>query len=220
MAPAPARLVAEVRTEITTQGEGWRGGAKTVVLAIVLAFGARIGIAQAYEVDGPSMEPTVFQSERLIVARCAYGLSLPWLEESLVRWGMPRPGDVVIVQSPRDGLDLVKRVIGVPGDRVEIRDGVIHRNGVAIAQDDVGACDPARQLDPDPTCRVYEESLEDDARRWRISRSALDLDDLPEVEVPEGHVFVVGDHRDRSNDSRYFGPVPASRLRGRVLFVD
>lgn len=212
-----------MRTETKARGgEGWRGGVKTIALAVALAFGARIGIAQAYEVDGPSMEPTVFQSERLFVARCAYGLSLPWLEESLVRWGLPRPGDVVIVQSPRDGLDLVKRVIGVAGDVIEIRGGVIHRNGVAITQDDAGSCDPARQLDPDPTCRVFEESLElgGDVRRWRISRSALDLDDLPAVEIPEGHVFVIGDHRNRSNDSRYFGPVPASRLRGRVLFVD
>lgn len=214
-----------VRTELKARGgEGWRGGAKTMVLAVLLAFGVRIGIAQAYEVDGPSMEPTFFQSERLIVARCAYGLSLPWLEESLLRWGLPRPGDVVIVQSPRDGLDLVKRVIGLPGDVIEIRGGVIHRNGSVITQADAGACDPARQLDPDPTCRLFEEALElgtdGGVRRWRISRSALDLDDLPAVEVPEGQVFVVGDHRNRSNDSRYFGPVPASRLRGRVLFVD
>ncbi|WP_053236048.1 signal peptidase I [Sandaracinus amylolyticus] len=203
------------------RNEGWRGHAKTILLAIVLAFGVRIGIAQAYEVDGPSMEPTMFQSERLFVARCAYGLSLPFVDEALVRWGTPQAGDVVIVQSPRDGLDLVKRVIGVAGDVIEIRDGVIHRNGVAITQREVGECDPARQLDPDPGCRVYEETLDTaEPRHWHISRSAFDLEDLPAVDVPEGHLFVVGDHRDRSNDSRFFGPVPASRLRGRVLFVD
>ncbi|MDQ3031507.1 MAG: signal peptidase I [Myxococcota bacterium] len=208
---------------------GWRKNVRTIALAVALAFGVRIGIAQAYEVDGPSMEPTVFQNERVLVARCAYGLSLPGVENTIVRWSAPRAGDVVIVQSPRDGLDLVKRVIGVPGDVIEVRDGVIHRNGVAIEQREVGACDPSRQLDPDPSCRVYEEAVSSssaapadasDARRWQISRSALDLALMLPVEVPEGHVFVVGDHRDRSNDSRAFGPIPTSRVRGRVLFVD
>ena len=196
---------------------------KTVVLALGLAFGVRIGIAQAYEIDGPSMEPTMFQDERVLVARCAYGLSLPFLEETLLSWSTPSPGDVVIVQSPRDGLDLVKRVIGVPGDRIEVRSGVIFRNGEAIDQREVSECDPGRQLELDPSCRVYEESLrlpDGGERRWRVSRSALDSDTVPEVVVPEGQVFLVGDHRDRSNDSRSFGPVPASRLRGRVLMVD
>jgi signal peptidase I len=216
MAPPESPLGASVDERAR---RGWAENARTIALAIALAFGVRIGIAQAYEVDGPSMEPTVFQDERVLVARCAYGLSLPGLDETLVRWSAPRPGDVVIVQSPRDGLDLVKRVIGVAGDVIEVRDGVIHRNGQPIEQREIGACDPARQLDPDPSCRVYEES-DGDARRWHISRSALDLDLMLPVEVPEGHVFVVGDHRDRSNDSRAFGPIPTSRIRGRVLFVD
>lgn len=200
-------------------GAGWRDNARTIALAVALAFGLRIGIAQAYAVDGPSMEPTVFQDERVIVARCAYGLSLPGIANTLVSWRAPRAGDVVIVQSPRDGLDLVKRVIGVPGDVIEVRDGVLHRNGMPIEQRELGACDPARQIDPDPSCRVYEESIGGD-RSWQISRSALDLALMLPVEVPEGHVFVAGDHRDRSNDSRAFGPIPATLVRGRVLFVD
>jgi signal peptidase I len=204
-------------------GAGWGSHVRTVLLAVTLAFGVRVGIAQAYEVDGPSMEPTVFHAERVLVARCAYGLALPGLDEALVRWGLPRPGDVVIVRGPLDGLDLVKRVVGGPGDSIEIRQGVVIRNGVPLAQQDAGACDHERLLRPDASCRVYLESLGEPgapgARAWRVSRSALALDDLPTVEVPPGHVFVMGDHRDRSNDSRYFGPVPASRLRGRVLFV-
>ncbi len=160
----------------------------------------------------------MFQDERVLVARCAYGLSLPGVAETVLSWSGPLPGDVVIVQSPRDGLDLVKRVLGVEGDVIGVRDGVIYRNGIAITQRELGECDPGRQLELDPSCRVYEESLGE--RSWRVSRSALDIDSMPDVVVPAGQVFVVGDHRDRSNDSRFFGPVPAARIRGRVLLVD
>jgi signal peptidase I len=195
----------------------WEQNAKTIVLALALAFGVRIGIAQAYEIEGPSMEPTVFQDERVLVARCAYGLSLPGLAEALFEWSGPQAGEVVIVES-LEGLDLVKRVIGVAGDVIAIEDGVVIRNGEPVVQVEVGQCDPARQLEPDPSCRIYTESI--GSRTWRISRSALDLDSMDAIRVPPGQVFVVGDHRDRSNDSRFFGPIPTSRLRGRVLLVD
>ena len=193
---------------------------RTVLLALLLAFGVRIGVAQAYVVDGPSMEPTLFQDERLFVARCAYGLSIPFVEEALLRWAEPDIGDVVVVQSPADGLDLVKRVVGLPGDVVEVRDGVVFRNGEAADLVDRGPCPEERQTSLDPECHLYEESVPGAEGSWIISRSALDLDNMPPFVVPAGQVFVMGDHRDRSNDSRYFGSISLGRLRGRVLFVD
>src|SRR3954471_21768202 len=91
--------------------------AKTLVVSLSLAVAVRVGIAQAYEVDGPSMEPTLLTGEKLFVARCAYGLALPWLADALVSWAWPEVGDVVILASPQDPTeDLVKRVIGLPGD--------------------------------------------------------------------------------------------------------
>ncbi|HEY6881158.1 MAG TPA: signal peptidase I, partial [Polyangiales bacterium] len=91
--------------------------AKTLVVSLSLAVAVRVGIAQAYEVDGPSMEPTLLTGEKLFVARCAYGLALPWLSDALFSWALPEVGDVVILASPQDPTeDLVKRVIGLPGD--------------------------------------------------------------------------------------------------------
>jgi signal peptidase I len=193
-------------------------GVRTVLLALLIGFGVRVGIAEAYVVEGPSMEPTLTDHERVWVAKYAYGLSVPGVTEQVATWAAPMPGDVVIVNSPMDDLDLVKRVIGVGGDRIAIRDGRIYRNGELVPEHMVGPCDPSAMLEADPTCEIFEESM--NGRSYQTSRSPDSVDYDLTVEVPSGHVFVMGDHRDRSNDSRTFGPVPFNRLRGRVMGLD
>jgi signal peptidase I len=199
----------------------WFDNAKTIVIAVLIALGVRVGIAQAYEVEGPSMEPSLVSGQRLFVLRAAYGLTLPGADRTVALWSLPDVGDVVIIESPVDSLDLVKRVVGVPGDVIAVHDNVLWRNGTAVTHADLGACDPARHTSFDPRCHVIEETIGD--REWRTSRDAGEGGygaDMAPVTVPQGHVFIMGDHRDRSNDSRAFGPVPVTLLRGRVLFVD
>lgn len=193
--------------------------AKTLVVSLSLAVAVRVGIAQAYEVDGPSMEPTLLTGEKLFVARCAYGLALPWLADAIVSWALPEVGDVVILASPQDpSEDLVKRVIGLPGDVIEVRNDTIYRNGVPLTNDGPHACPPGRFRNRYAVCATYTESSE--RHHWRVSRSLEWGQTLPPVRVPPDHIYVLGDHRTRSNDSRAFGPVRASLLRGKVLFMD
>jgi signal peptidase I len=218
-------LVSPVETTVETQAQmaptpsrrRWEG-LRTVLLALLIGFSVRVGIAQAYVVEGPSMEPTLTDHERVWVAKYAYGLSVPGVTDQVATWAAPTPGDVVIVNSPMDGLDLVKRVIGVGGDRIDIRDGRIYRNGELVPEHMVGPCDPSTMLEADPTCEVFEETVA--GRSYRTSRSPESFDYDLSIEVPRDHVFVMGDHRDRSNDSRTFGPIPLGRLRGRVLGLD
>lgn len=193
-------------------------GARTVLLALLLGLSVRVGIAEAYVVEGPSMEPTLLDRDRVWVAKYAYGLSVPGLTHHVASWGEPEPGDVIILNSPMDGQDLVKRVIGVAGDRIDIRDGRVYRNGELLPERRLGPCDPSTMLEADPTCEWFEEEL--NGRRYRTSRSPDFFEYHLSIEVPPGHVFVMGDHRDRSNDSRAFGPVPLTRVRGRVLGLD
>ncbi|HEX5660647.1 MAG TPA: signal peptidase I [Polyangiales bacterium] len=193
--------------------------AKTLVVSLSLAVAVRVGIAQAYEVDGPSMEPTLLTGEKLFVARCAYGLALPWLSDALVSWSLPEVGDVVILASPQDPTeDLVKRVIGLPGDLIEVRDDTIYRNAKPLPLEGPHVCPPGRFRNRYSTCETYTESSE--LHHWSISRSLEWGQTLPAVRVPKDHIYVLGDHRTRSNDSRAFGPVRASLLRGKVLFMD
>lgn len=188
---------------------------RTVLIAVLLAMCIRTGLAQAYVVEGPSMEPTLDDGQRVLVVKYPFGLTLPAADEALVTWSQPEAGDVVIFGSPLDGTDLVKRVVGVPGDIIEVRDDVVFRNGHALATGRTGECRTPTGL----ACQWREEKLGEVAWQTHFDADALPESHPPQV-VPAGHVFVLGDHRDRSNDSRFFGTVPTTRLRGRVAFLD
>ncbi|MGB0680160.1 MAG: signal peptidase I [Polyangiales bacterium] len=210
-------------SQTLAQESGWertKANIKTIVGAVLLATFIRIVLFEAFEIEGPSMEPTLLNGDRVVVAKFAYGLFLPFSSRALIRWGRPDLGDVVIVKSPADGIDIVKRVVGLPGDRIEVREHLLYRNGRAVQHADLGACtDAIDRVDAeDAGCTWLEEQVGE--RRYLTSHS-IDSHALatPFVQVPPGHVFVLGDHRDRSNDSRYFGAVPMARLKGKALAI-
>ncbi len=191
---------------------------KTIAGAVALALFIRIVLFEAFEIEGPSMEPTLQNGDRVVVAKFSYGLFLPLTNEAVLTWGMPDRGDVVIVKSPADNIDIVKRVIGLPGDVMELRDDVVYRNGHAIPRRELGPCDPAMQMQISPGCEWTQETA--DGRDYRTSGSLVSTpSNMPPRRVPPGHVFILGDHRDHSNDSRYFGPVPVNRVKGRALAI-
>ena len=200
--------------------ERHKSNAKTIGGAVLLALFIRVLLFEAFEIDGPSMEPTLLNGDRVVVAKYMYGLFLPFTNEAIASWGMPSPGDVVIVRSPLDNIDIVKRVIGVPGDVIEIRDDVVFRNDEPLQVRIVGPCrseDGGHEYD---SCEWVEESI--GSRHWQTSRSRLSVPNTMEpMEVPEGHIFVMGDHRDRSNDSRNprVGMIPIQRVKGRALAI-
>jgi signal peptidase I len=221
--------------EEESRWESTKANAKTIGGALFLALFIRIVLFEAFQIEGPSMEPTLLDGDRVVVAKFLYGLfplassrfpllgGIPLLggDEALVNWGMPEAGDVVIVHSPYDNQDIVKRVIGVGGDRISIRRSEVFRNGESIRVRELGDCEQGMTTESDlEDCVWYEERIGE--RSWRTSQSRFAVpDDEAELVVPEGHIYVLGDHRDHSNDSRNprLGPVPAERVKGRVLSI-
>jgi signal peptidase I len=197
--------------------ESGQSNLKTIGSAILLAMFIRIALFEAFEIEGPSMEPTLLNGDRVVVAKFVYGLFLPFMNESVLNWGLPNAGDVVIVRSPRDNVDIVKRVVGLPGDVIELRDGVIYRNKQPISHVSLGSCRD-RPDDGPFGCEWVEEKL--GAHTYRTSSS---LDSIrstrPPLTVEPGRIYVLGDHRDRSNDSRALGTIPVQRVKGRVLSI-
>jgi signal peptidase I len=208
-----------------------------------------VGIAQAYEVDGPSMEPTLLTGEKLFVARCAYGLALPWLSEALLMWALPEVGDVVILASPQDpSEDLVKRVIGLPGDVIRMVNGTLIINGEPVKREretprlipiDINSpCgsehDPAltdfrvQGADGKGYCKVpiVRETLPSGRTYETVELGRSPEDNFGPVRIPAGHVWLMGDNRDDSADSRVpewqgglGGPVPWENIGGRAEFI-
>jgi len=199
-----------------TRSERIASNLKTIGGAVLLALIIRTVLFEAFEIEGPSMEPTLLNGDRVVVAKFYYGLFLPFQRESVLTWGEPDPGDVVIIKSPADNVDIVKRVIGLPGDTIEIRQDEIIRNNRPAAMRDLGPCTQGRGKLRAPRCRVRATRIDD--MEYRTSGVPLFQNRLP-LRVPEGHVFVLGDHRDSSNDSRSIGMIPFERLKGKALVI-
>jgi signal peptidase I len=198
---------------------GWdrtKANLKTIGGAVLLAIFIRIVLFEAFEIEGPSMEPTLLNGDRVVVSKFSYGLFLPAMDQAVFTWAAPEAGDVVIVKSPHDGIDIVKRVIGVPGDRIEIRDDVVYRNGHALDVEDLGPCAEVEPYLHEATSECKSERIGERVHRTSGEINAAPTNQAP-LEVPPGHVFILGDHRDRSNDSRFFGTVPIAAVKGRAL---
>lgn len=154
-------------------GRALRELLETIVPALLIAVLINVFLGQATRVDGQSMEPSLYTDERLVVEKLSYRLH------------GPQRFDIVVIRVPSQGDDLlIKRVIGLPGETVEIRDGVVYINDVALE----------------------EEFLEQRTSPGRVAR----------ITVPPLYVFVMGDNRGQSNDSRSFGPVPIENIIGRA----
>lgn len=208
--PAPA--VDETRWEKIAQN------LKTIGGAVLLALVIRTCLFEAFEIEGPSMEPTLLNGDRVVVAKFLFGLFLPFREHADITWGAPEVGNVVIIKSPADGVDIVKRVIGVAGDTIEIHEDTVYRNGKPLMRQRVGKCETGIGS-VNPRCYWYKSKVGE--REFLTSSSHISPDPRTAVHVPEGHIYVLGDHRDSSNDSRNqaLGAIPISRVKGRALSI-
>ncbi|MDR3090239.1 MAG: signal peptidase I [Desulfobulbaceae bacterium] len=191
---------------------------ETLVIVIVLVFVIRAFVVQAFKIPSGSMLPTLQIGDHLLVNRFAYGLrmpetfDIPWISHGdydpfkiplpfarqvLLPVGEPKRGDVVVFRYPKDrNIDFIKRVIGLPGDTVEVRDKTLFVNG---------------EKAPDPHAHFTDGPAPDPIRGPR--------DNFGPMTVPEGHIFVMGDNRDNSYDGRFWGFVPEDDVLGKAFIL-
>lgn len=184
------RALAWMRTEILP-----------LALLLLLMLVARSSFANHYHVPSGSMQPTLQPGDRVAVDMRAYGWRLPFTTRDVVQVRDPAPGEVVVFSSPQDGTRLIKRLVAVGGDTVELVNGRLRINGVALTSG------PVRDVELFPG-----RSVPLDLRRGGGPDLAL-------FEVPEGMGLVLGDHRGGSHDGRHYGLVPIDEFYGRAAGV-
>ncbi|MEO6568806.1 MAG: signal peptidase I [Opitutaceae bacterium] len=200
----------------------WRQWVRPLALPLLLVTAAKSALADINYVPSGSMQPTILCGEVLFINKLAYDLKVPFTKTRLAQWANPARGDVVVCFAPDDGARLVKRVVGLPGDTLESRNDILLLNGVPLHY---------ARLRPDFIGARHLPTLERDAAIF--AREALGahphavmllpgvaaLRDFGPVRVPPGNYFVMGDNRDNSRDSRYFGFVPRRDIVGEAKRV-
>ena len=208
-----AGLVAWCRHAWTT----YRGTA----LFLLLMFGFRSAWADWVTVPTGSMNPTIVEGDRVLVDKHVFGLRLPFSLARLTPGRDPQRGEIVVFDSPRDGISLVKRVIGVPGDVVQLDGEALIVNGVRAGYAPGDASKVAgllaRTQAEDP--QIYREAGLVAEHDIQVLPHRAAMRDFGPVTVPEGQYFMMGDNRDNSGDSRYFGFVPRRNIVGRASRV-
>jgi len=186
--------------------------AEAIVVAMLLAFAIRVFVVQAFKIPSGSMIPTLLVGDHILVSKLSYGFQWPtdcklqwnfppvncYASKTVMDFGKPQRGDIIVFRFPEDEeKDFIKRIVGVPGDIVQLRNKVVF---------------------------VSKEPLDDKAFTQRIDPGIIDStinprDNFGPVKVPEGSYFVMGDNRDQSLDSRFWGYVREEKIRGKAFRI-
>ena len=193
---------------------------KPLALVAAIVFPLKSAVADWNWVPSGSMRPTILEGELVFINKLAYDLKVPFTTMHLAQWGNPQRGEIAVFYSPQDGIRLVKRVIGLPGDRIALHGNQLTINGQPVAWSSAneawrGYATPLEQKE----AIVLTETLGTVSHPIMSLPHQYALRDFAEITVPAGQYFMMGDNRDRSHDSRYFGFVSRDRFLGQANAV-
>ena len=174
-----------------------RENIEALVIAVLLALFIRAFVVQAFKIPSGSMQDTLLIGDQLLVNKFIYGVKLPFTNMTIIPVKNPQRGEIIVFKFPEDpSKDFIKRVVALGGDTVEIRNKELYVNGLKQSSEYTVHVDP----------RVFPRDFQP-------------RDNFGPVTVPQGKLFVMGDNRDESNDSRYWGYVDIAAVRGRAILI-
>lgn len=186
-----------------------------IVLIVLLL---RSFIAEPFRIPSGSMMPTLLIGDFILVNKFTYGIRLPVINKKIIELSEPNRGDIVVFRYPKDPtVDYIKRIVGLPGDKVVYSNKKLTINDLPVQQTSLGSYQGLGQGEEMSGAEDLLENL------TGVEHRILIRNGTPTVEfvyvVPEGNYFAMGDNRDNSNDSRYWGPVPEANLVGKAFFI-
>ncbi|MEO8295779.1 MAG: signal peptidase I, partial [Gemmatimonadota bacterium] len=192
---------------------------KSIAIALVVWLVLRTFLIEAFRIPSGSMENTLLIGDFLFVNKALYGAEVPFTGKHLPAFREPHRGDVLVFDSvEQEGMKIVKRLIGMPGDTLAMEDGDLYRNGKRVDEPYAVRGDPAKSEEPMQRAKM---------RRWQVEHLVgrdpatyqPDLHDWGPIVVPADSFFMMGDNRDSSYDGRYWGFLPRVNVKGRPLIV-
>lgn len=222
------RLKAEAR-KVEKEDSMWEL-IKTAILAVCLALVIRTFAFEPFNIPSGSMIPTLLVGDYLFVSKYSYGYSRYAFPFDLVQFegrmfpSEPERGDVAVFRQPkRPSIDYIKRIVGLPGDRIQVKEGILYINSTPVIRDRIGISQVEDSFGRLGNFNYYKEILPNGKEHNIIERSDEERhDNTPVFVVPEGHFFAMGDNRDNSQDSRVMrevGFVPMQNLVGKAQFI-
>ncbi len=214
----------------------WREYAESIGIAVCLALVLRAFVIEAFKIPSSSMMPTLLVGDHLFVNKFVYGIRIPFTQNYVVTFDEPKKGEVVVFAFPRidakahlamqpapmracidpsEDKDMIKRIMGVAGDTVELKSGKVFINGNPLQREFLRKAPTGNYLHP------YEsvENEMSDGKTYTIRLLNSGRRDFGPIKVKPGHVFVMGDNRDESADSRCWGQVPVENIKGRAMVL-
>ncbi len=198
----------------------WRGWGYSIFIALLVATSFKSAIADWNDVPTGSMIPTILIGDRIFVNKLAYDLKVPYTTWHLKTWAAPQRGDIVVFYSPENGQRLVKRVVGIPGDRVAMHKNRLIINGQALTywvQDQRQL--PLNENDIRENQLLYNENLMGKQHPVMFTPSRAYHHSFAPLKIPPGKYFMLGDNRNNSADSRFFGLVDRNAIVGQATAV-
>ena len=187
---------------------------EAALIAIFLALIIRTFVVQAFKIPSGSMEPTLLIGDHILVNKFIYGIKVPFTDHYILQISKPKRGDVVVFKWPRnEEKDFIKRVVGIAGDKIEIKDDTLYLNDEKIAPRYIGVYQD-KYIN---SLSKYLESFGESAHY--IIDEYSKHEHFGPVIVPENSIFVMGDNRDNSHDSRYWGFVSLPKLKGKAMII-
>jgi signal peptidase I len=198
---------------------------ESIGVAVAVALLLRAFVVEAFQIPSGSMIPTLEVGDHIFVSKFSYGLSIPFTDTKILQYAQPKRGDVIVFKFPQDhSTDYIKRVVGLPGDVIEMKQEELYVNGKAVQRERIprvcndGEAPRAGGSYDHDDCELWEENL-GGVKHETIQEPGRGGRDFPRTVVPPNQLFVMGDNRDNSSDSRVWGFVDLELVKGRALIV-